>query len=106
MTINIIRFFRNKYIVALTAFIVLMLFIDHNDIFVQIDRHNQLNKLLVSKAYYEKQIDQTKKNLNDLQNNAAALEKYAREKFYLKKDNEDIFLVPAENTHEKFPSKQ
>lgn len=93
---NIIHFFRNKYILALTVFAVLMLFIDRNDIFNQLQRKKQLNELLESKKYYQQQIDQTKKNLADLQNNAAALEKYAREKYLLKRDNEDVFVVDNE----------
>ena len=102
----IIKIFRNKYIIALLAFIVLMLFIDHNDIFMQMDRRRQLNDLLASKAYYEKQIEQTKKNLNDLQNNSATLEKYAREKFLLKRDNEDLFVVPSAENQKKSTAKQ
>ena len=102
----IIKIFRNKYIIALLAFIVLMLFIDHNDIFMQMDRRRQLNDLLASKAYYEKQIEQTKKNLNDLQNNSATLEKYAREKFLLKRDNEDLFIVPSAENQKKSAAKQ
>lgn len=98
---SIIKIFRNKYIISLTAFIVFMLFIDHNDIFLQLQRRRQLDDLLASKAYYEKQIEQTKKNLNDLQHNSAALEKYAREKYYLKKDNEDLFVIPVENDQKK-----
>src|SRR5947208_328830 len=90
---NIIVFFRNKYILTLTVFAVLMLFIDHNDTFNQLDRIKQLNDLLVSKKYYDQQIEQTKKNLSDLQNNSAALEKYAREKYLLKRDNEDVFVI-------------
>ena len=78
-----------------------MLFIDHNDIFNQLDRTRQLNDLLASKKYYQQQIDQTKKNLADLQNNSAALEKYAREKFLLKKDNEDVFVVDNKSSEEK-----
>ena len=97
-TMQFLRFFRNKYIIAIIAFIFLMLFLDHNDVFVQMDRQRQLNVLLTSKQYYQQQIDQTRKNLADLQNNSAALEKYAREKFLLKKDNEDLFVVvPEEN---------
>ena len=103
---NVFNFFRNKYILALTVFAVLMLFIDHNDIFNQLDRKKQLNDLLASKKFYQQQIDQTKKNLADLQNNSAALEKYAREKFLLKKDNEDIFVVSAPNNQKKSDNKQ
>jgi cell division protein DivIC len=93
---------RNKYIIALSAFIVLMLFIDHNDIFVQMDRQRQLKSLIASKQFYQQQIDQTKKNLADLENNSAALEKYAREKFFLKRDNEDLFVVVPQ-TKQKNP---
>jgi cell division protein DivIC len=94
---NIIKIFRNKYVIALSAFTILMLFVDHNDIFVQLERRKQLDALLTSKHFYEKQIEQTRKDLADLQNNSAALEKYAREKFYLKRDNEDVFVVPQQN---------
>ena len=93
LAVQLVKILRNKYIAALTGFIILMLFIDHNDIFVQLDRRRQLNELLASKRFYEQQIEQTKKNLSDLQNNSAALERYAREKFLLKKDNEDLFVV-------------
>jgi len=103
---QIIKAFQNKYVIALAAFIVLMLFIDHNDIFMQLDRRRQLNDLLASKAYYEKQIEQTKKNLSELQNNPAALEKFAREKYLLKRDNEDIFVVPVSENQKKPGGKQ
>ena len=93
VAVKLVNMLRNKYIAALTGFVILMLFIDHNDIFVQLDRRRQLNELLASKRFYEQQIAQTKKNLSDLQNNSAALERYAREKYLLKKDNEDVFVV-------------
>ena len=83
-----------------------MLFIDHNDIFNQLERKKQLNDMLASKKFYQQQIDQTKKNLADLQNNSAALEKYAREKFLLKKDNEDVFVVSAPNEQKNSEHKQ
>jgi cell division protein DivIC len=103
---NVLIFFRNKYILALTVFAVLMLFIDHNDIFNQLDRTRQLNDLLASKKFYQQQIDQTKKNLADLQNNSAALEKYAREKFLLKRDNEDLFVVSTPINQKNSEDKQ
>lgn len=98
---NLFNFFRNKYILTLTVFAVVMLFIDHNDIFNQLERKKQLNDLLASKKYYEQQIEQTKKNLSDLQNNSAALEKYAREKYLLKGDNEDVFVIDNEPEKQK-----
>ncbi|MBS1747261.1 MAG: septum formation initiator family protein [Bacteroidetes bacterium] len=103
-TIQFIRFIRNKYVIASAAFIIVMLFLDHNDIFVQIDRQRQLKELTASKDYYEQQIEQTKKNLSNLENNPEAIEKYAREKYLLKKDNEDVFVVvPKENQKNTTP---
>jgi cell division protein DivIC len=104
--ITILKIIRNKYIIALTAFIVLMLFVDHNDLFVQMERRQQLHELLASKAFYTRKIEETKKNLSDLQSNSAALEKYAREKFYLKRDNEDLFVVPVVAGEKKEESEQ
>ena len=101
-----IQLIKNKYIITATAFIVFVLFIDHNDIFVQLDRQRQLKTLLTSKAWYQQQIELTQKNLNALQNSPSALEKYAREKFYLKRDNEDLFVVPAPNIQKNIPGKQ
>jgi len=98
---KILQPFKNKYILAFLAFAILLLFVDHNDIFVQLDRKKQLNDLLVSKHFYENEIAKTKKQLSELQNNSAALEKYAREKFFMKKSNEDLFIVeeiPADST--------
>ena len=70
---------------SLLAFAVLLLFVDHNDIFVQAKRKKQLNELLVSKQFYQNEIEKTRKQLSALQNNPEALEKYAREKFFMKK---------------------
>lgn len=89
---------KNKYLIAIIVFAVIMLFFDHNNIFEQIDRKKQLNELLASKKFYQQQIEQTKKELADLQNNPAALEKYARENFYMKRDNEDLFVIEKNET--------
>ncbi len=79
----------------------MMLFVDRNDIFVQRQRKKQLNELLESKKFYEAEIEKTKKSLSDLRDNPEALEKYARENYQMKKDNEDIFIVDTTTTGEK-----
>ncbi len=98
---NILRIISNKYVIAITVFGVLMLFVDKNDIFVQRQRKKQLSDLLESKKFYQAEIDKTKKSLSDLRDNPAALEKYARETYLMKKDNEDIFIVDSTTGSEK-----
>lgn len=86
------KIFRNKYIFSITAFIAFMLFIDHNDFFIQWSRKSDLKKIKETKIFYTKKIEETQQQLANLENNPAALEKYAREKYLLKRDNEDIFI--------------
>lgn len=61
--------------------------------FGQLEKKKELNSLLESKKFYESEIAAAKKQLADIQNNAAALERIAREKYKMKKPSEDLFLV-------------
>jgi cell division protein FtsB len=90
---NIITVLRNKYVLALLVFVFFLLFFDQNSIFVQMDRQRQLNVLKGKEKFYEDEIAKTQKELSGLQNDPAAIEKYARENFYMKKPNEDLFIV-------------
>lgn len=90
---GIIKILRNKYLVALTVFLAWVVFFDSRDIFSQIEKRAELNSLLETKRFYELEIAAAQKQLADIQNNAAALEKIAREKYKMKKPNEDLFLV-------------
>jgi cell division protein DivIC len=83
----------NKYLVASVFFVVWMLFFDQRDYFQQRDRQDELKKLEAKKQYYVQEIEKTKKELQDLQNNPAALEKFAREHYLMKKDGEDIYII-------------
>lgn len=89
----LLKIVRNKYLVAVISFVVWILFFDRNDLFTQWDRKQELAKLETSKTYYQTEIKLISKGLADIQNNPAIIEKYARENFYLKRPNEDIFIV-------------
>lgn len=92
------KILRNKFLLATTCFVVWMLFFDRNDLFTQMDRRSELREMKQSRAFYQKQIEENQKFSKDLQFNASAIEKYAREKYLMKRDNEDLFLVqPLEN---------
>ena len=91
-------FLRNKFLVTATAFAVWMLFFDKNDLFAQLERRNELRELNKSKDYFTEQIEQERRFSKELKDNPAAIEKFAREKYFMKRDGEDLFLVePAED---------
>ena len=89
------RIITNKYLIAVAVFVVMMVFFDENNLFVQFDRKRQLNELLTQKAYYEKQIDTTNRELNELQKSPESVEKFVREHYMMKRDNEDVFVVTS-----------
>ncbi|MDB5197310.1 MAG: hypothetical protein JWP88_1681 [Flaviaesturariibacter sp.] len=94
-------FLRNKFFIATTCFAVWLLFFDKNDFFVQRDRQQELKNLNQSKSWYTKQIAEERKFAEDLKHDPATIEKYAREKYGMKRDNEDLFLIQETGTAEK-----
>lgn len=88
---------KNKYFIALGVFAVIMLFFDKNDVFTQSARKKQLRELQESRQYYTDRISSERQELEELKSNPGTLEKYAREKYLMKRDNEDLYLIP-ENT--------
>jgi len=84
---------KNKYILSLIAFVIWMIFFDAKDILTQRERSRELRQLQESKAYFASEISKEQKALEELKSNPAAIEKYAREKYMMKKDNEDLFIV-------------
>jgi cell division protein FtsB len=87
---------RNKYFLSVAAFAVWMLFFDRNDMISQYEFRSQVNKLQEEKDFYTKETAQVKKDLNELSTNLNTAEKFAREKYFMKKDNEDVFVIIKE----------
>lgn len=83
---------KNKYILTLTGFVVWMLFFDRNDLISQFGRFQKLSELQQSSAYYDQKIADAKAELERRKNDPTAYERLAREKYYMKKDNEDLFI--------------
>lgn len=96
-----IPFLTNKYLLASVFFIVWMLFYDQRDYFQQKERRDELHKLEMKKAYYQQEIEKTRKELGNLENSPAALEKYARERYFMKKDGEEIFILEEAGSAKK-----
>lgn len=91
----------NKYLIAFVAFAVWMFFFDRNDVPLQIQRFNEVNSLQNSEINMTEQIAETKQELELLKTNPETLEKYAREKYLMKKDNEDLFIVTIDSSRIK-----
>jgi cell division protein DivIC len=98
---KIARILTNKYLVAGAFFVVWMLFFDRRDYFQQQERAAELKKLETKKRYYVEEIGKARKELDDLQHNPAALEKYAREHYLMKKEGEDIYIIEDSATARK-----
>jgi cell division protein DivIC len=91
------KLLKNKYILAAGALAVWMLFFDDRDVITtHFRQRNELKKLEASRAWYQEQIRDTRKELDQLRSNTGVLEKYAREKYRMKKDNEDLFVISGE----------
>ncbi|MBL0145891.1 MAG: septum formation initiator family protein [Chitinophagaceae bacterium] len=84
---------KSKYLITGLLFLVWMLFFDTKDILSGFAQKSKLSNLQKSEQHLTKQIAETGKELDLLKTNAQTIEKYARENYLMKKDNEDIFIV-------------
>ena len=85
--------FKNKYIIVLIAFVIWMAFFDPKDFGLTYERTQKLKELKESEKHLIKEIKETKAELSLLKSDAESIETYAREHLYMKKDNEDLFIV-------------
>jgi cell division protein DivIC len=92
---------RNKYFFATAAFLSWMLFFDDNDIISQVRLRLKLSEYEAKKEYYQEKISEVKKEKQELLTNQASLEKFAREQYMMKKDNEDLFVIVPEKAKSK-----
>jgi len=90
---RLINLFRNKYFLVSVAFVVFMIFFDKNDLFSQYQYYQQVSKLKQERDFYQKEITKVNQDLDELSSDPKKLEKFAREKYLMKKDNEDVFVI-------------
>lgn len=90
------KFWRSKYFIAILFFFVWILFCDNMDLITVTSHRMKLNQLEDEKTWYNEEIARDKQSLEELTTNPQMLEKFAREQYRMKRENEDIFvLVPA-----------
>jgi cell division protein FtsB len=78
------------------AFLVWMVFFDRNDLLSQYQYREQVTKLKQERDFFKIQTTKVDNDLNELTSDPAQLEKFAREKYLMHKDNEDVFVVVKE----------
>ena len=87
-----LKFLKNSYVIIIIIFVIWMIFFDSNSILVHNELNNDINDLNDQKEYYNNEIGKDNIELNQIKTDSG-LEKYAREKLFMKRDNEEIFII-------------
>jgi cell division protein FtsB len=90
------KFTRNFYFIAGMLFFCWMMFLDSNDLYTQFKLSKQLNTLEDEKEFYQQKIQEVKAEREQLLTDSETLEKFAREKYLMKKDSEDLYVIVEE----------
>jgi cell division protein DivIC len=93
---NLPKFTKNFYFITGMLFLCWMLFLDSNDLYTQYRLSRQLQTLENEKEFYVEKIEEVKKEREQLLTDDDALEKFAREKYLMKKESEDLYVVIEE----------
>tara|TARA_B100001079_G_scaffold159261_1_gene136534 strand:+ start:1101 stop:1400 length:300 start_codon:yes stop_codon:yes gene_type:complete len=94
-----IKFLKNSYAIIIIIFVIWMIFFDSNSILVHNELNNDINDLNNQKEYYKNEIERDNIELNQIKTDSG-LEKYAREKLFMKRDNEEIFIIEYDTISE------
>ncbi len=100
-----LKFIWNKYFLVLLFFIIWMLFLDNYSYLDNRVLDKEINELEDNKSYYKNEITSDSTKIKKLQN-PDMIEKYAREKYFMKKDSEDIYIIEFENDLQNEESKK
>jgi cell division protein DivIC len=90
-------YLKNFYVVVSGVFLVWMLFFDANDLITQIKLTYRLREMEQEKKHYTKEVEKVKKERAELLGSDKMLEKFARERYLMKKEKEEIFVVVPTN---------
>lgn len=88
--------FRNFYFITGICFLIWMIFLDSNDLITRFQLGSKLRNLESEKSFYKDKIMEVEKDRNELTTNKESLEKFAREKYFMKKESEDLFIIEEE----------
>jgi len=93
----ILKYIKNKYVIVLLCMLVYLLFLEETDLFTLGKYKSKVNDLEDQKEYLDEEIVETRESITELSTDEAALEKFAREQHYMKRENEDVFVFIDED---------
>ena len=96
LKVKIPAYLKNKYALTAIVFLVWITFFDQNKLITQFQYRAELAKLKEEKNFYKEELITIQEDLYELQSNPITLEKFAREKYLMKKDNEELFVIVEE----------
>jgi len=99
---QIFKIFKNAFILISVVFAIWMLFFDTNSLLTHVELNRDIDDLEDEKEYYKREIGKDKKEIETLSSDKG-LEKFAREKYYMKRDNEEIYIIEYEDSIAKKP---
>ena len=99
MKLKIPSVFKNIYFIIIVSFIIWMLFFDSNSYLVHRELNKNILKLEKQKDFYKEGIKEDAKELNEIKTDSG-LEEYAREKLFMKKEDEEIFIIEFDSIND------
>ena len=88
--------FKNFYVVTLAVFFGWMMLLDSNNLVARYKLGSKLRSLQSQKEYYQDKIKEVQKDRAQLFGDKESIEKFAREKYLMKKESEDIYIIVEE----------
>lgn len=83
---------QHKYLITIAAFLVIIVFLDENSLIQRQQHQQEINTLKAEIERYRQQFEEDTRKLKELTSNPEAMEKIAREKYLMKRPNEDVFI--------------
>lgn len=95
-----VKILSNKYLLVSLIFVVWMLFLDTNSWLIHHELNQDREELLDNRAYFLREIEKDNRTLKRL-NDSVEIEKFARENYYMKRPNEEIFIIEYQDSLKK-----
>lgn len=100
------KIFLNKYLIVGGFFLIWMVFFDQNSYFIHKELDKDIQKLNHDKNYYQEKLEKETIQINRMKRDSNEIERIAREKHFLKKENEDVFIVEEQKVKKPVVNEQ